>query len=219
MVNVAERVTTWTRCFLDIRRLPAQSSPTELVDFSMSQPLAPLQIRSELVSWANEIADLRPQNAMEIGTCNGGTLFLLCRLSGPNAHIISLDKDRGRLGGVRKSVYYSFVRGRQRLNVVHGDSHSTRTQSRIVRKLGQEKLDLLFIDGDHSYEGVKLDFEMYSPLVRPGGVIGFHDIVGHPPEAQCHVKEFWDEVKQRYRHREIIDSPGQVWAGIGLLYV
>jgi hypothetical protein len=37
------------------------------------------------------------------------------------------------------------------------------------------KIDLLFIDGDHSYEGVKLDFELYSKLVSPKGVIIIHD--------------------------------------------
>jgi predicted O-methyltransferase YrrM len=39
------------------------------------------------------------------------------------------------------------------------------------------KVDFLFIDADHSYEGVKKDFEMYSPLVRKGGIIAFHDII------------------------------------------
>jgi len=42
--------------------------------------------------------------------------------------------------------------------------------------------DFLFIDGDHTYEGVEGDFEMYSPLVRRGGIIAFHDIVPGPPE-------------------------------------
>jgi len=49
--------------------------------------------------------------------------------------------------------------------------------------LNGEPLDFLFIDGDHTYEGVKRDFEMYSPLVRNGGIIAFHDIVKHPPET------------------------------------
>jgi predicted O-methyltransferase YrrM len=35
--------------------------------------------------------------------------------------------------------------------------------------------DLVFIDGDHSYEGVKLDVERFSPRVRPGGRCVFHD--------------------------------------------
>lgn len=37
------------------------------------------------------------------------------------------------------------------------------------------KIDLLFIDGDHSYEGVKLDFELYSRIISPNGIIILHD--------------------------------------------
>ena len=32
-------------------------------------------------------------------------------------------------------------------------------------------IDFLFLDGDHSYEGVRRDFENYAPLVRPGGIV------------------------------------------------
>jgi len=49
---------------------------------------------------------------------------------------------------------------------------------------------VLFPDGDHSYEGVKRDFEMYSPLVRPGGIIAFHDTV-----FMDGVRRFWAELK------------------------
>ena len=37
------------------------------------------------------------------------------------------------------------------------------------------KIDLLFIDGDHSYEGVKQDFDLYSTILSPKGVIILHD--------------------------------------------
>lgn len=215
MANLFEKAVAWTKCFFAIRRLPPRLSTEELVDFCLSQPLAPLQIRSELLALATEVAGLRARNSMEIGTCFGGTLFLWCRLADPDAHIVTLDYK----GSPRKMIYYSFLTERQRLQVITGDSHLDQTLSRVTQNLGQAKLDFLFIDGDHSYEGVKRDFEMYSPLVRGGGVIAFHDIVDHPPELQCQVKKFWDEVKLRYRHKEIIDNPGQRWAGIGLLYV
>lgn len=35
--------------------------------------------------------------------------------------------------------------------------------------------DLLFIDADHTYEGVKADHERYAPLVASGGIVAFHD--------------------------------------------
>ncbi|SCA63523.1 Uncharacterized protein SCG7109_AR_00020 [Chlamydiales bacterium SCGC AG-110-M15] len=41
-----------------------------------------------------------------------------------------------------------------------------------------EEIDFLFIDGAHEYEAVKKDFELWSPKVKDGGVIAFHDSVG-----------------------------------------
>ena len=37
------------------------------------------------------------------------------------------------------------------------------------------KIDFLFIDGDHSYEGVKKDFELYSTIMSENGIITIHD--------------------------------------------
>jgi predicted O-methyltransferase YrrM len=39
------------------------------------------------------------------------------------------------------------------------------------------ELELLFIDGDHSYDGAKADFERWGAFVRPGGQLLFHDAV------------------------------------------
>lgn len=80
-------------------------------------------------------------------------------------------------------------------------------------------MDFLFIDGDHTYEGVKKDFEMYSSLVRRGGLIAFHDIVPHPLETGCEVNKFWNEIKYFYKYIEIVRDWNQGWAGIGVLYV
>jgi predicted O-methyltransferase YrrM len=80
-------------------------------------------------------------------------------------------------------------------------------------------VDFLFIDGDHTYEGVRRDFEMYSPLVREGGIIAFHDIVPGPPENVGGVPEFWNKIKTRYRHLEIVRDWGQGGFGIGVIYM
>ena len=36
-------------------------------------------------------------------------------------------------------------------------------------------INLLIIDGDHSYDGVKYDFDSYFPLLHPGGYVIFDD--------------------------------------------
>jgi hypothetical protein len=45
----------------------------------------------------------------------------------------------------------------------------------------REPVDLVFIDGDHSEAGCRLDWELWSPFVAPGGVVLFHDASG--PDA------------------------------------
>lgn len=74
------------------------------------------------------------------------------------------------------------------------------------------------MDGDHTYEGVRKDFQMYSPLVRKGGLIAFHDVCRGPPVDVGDVNKFWNEIKDSYVHQEIIDDYDQKGFGIGVLY-
>lgn len=46
-----------------------------------------------------------------------------------------------------------------------------------------EPIDVLFIDGDHTYEGVKDDWDNFSPFVKPGGKVFFHDCDDTSPEV------------------------------------
>ncbi|MBM3747949.1 MAG: class I SAM-dependent methyltransferase [Acidobacteria bacterium] len=75
----------------------------------------------------------------------------------------------------------------------------------------------LFIDGDHRYEGVRRDFELYQRLVTAGGIIAFHDILPRIAFPDYGVHRFWAEVKPGYRHEELIEDPNQGMMGIGLL--
>src|SRR5262245_52870797 len=68
-----------------------------------------------------------------------------------------------------------------------------------------EPIDFLLIDGNHDYEAVLQDYEQWSPKVRPGGVIAFHDVVfGDDPDpagpgmvAEKHIfaNPRWTDVK------------------------
>lgn len=57
------------------------------------------------------------------------------------------------------------------------------------------ELDALFIDGDHSYDGARIDFEKFSPFVVKGGVIMFHDYLGHLGHPKCEVNKFVDTLR------------------------
>src|SRR5208282_1825642 len=103
-------------------------------------------------------------------------------------------------------LYRRFPRKGQRLHLLRVDSHSPETKERVLEILAGELLDYLFIDGDHTYEGVQRDFRMYSPLVRSGGIVAFHDIATHTQGSDCQVAQFWNDIKNGYEHREIIED-------------
>jgi len=150
----------------------------------------------------------------------GETLFLFTRVASKDATIISIDLPGGRWSYPRwmMPLLKSLKMEQQEIHLIRADFHNPETLNKVKNILGNKMIDFLFIDGDHSYEGVKMDFEMYSPLVRKGGIIAFHDIVEFPPGTGCEVNRFWNEIKRKYRHLEIVKDYGQKWAGIGVLF-
>lgn len=209
------------------RRLPQNATPQQLVDFVLNDSKSCLQmcqVRSEIIALATLFAQHQPKTVMEIGTAHGGTLFLWCRLAHPTATIISLDLPGGIHGGGypywKSWVYQRFPLVGQKLHLLRGDSHKPEMLARLKTILpAAGQIDFLFIDGDHTYEGVKADFEMYSGLVRPGGLIVFHDICLHQASLNCHVDRFWQEVKNERRTREFVHDSKQGSCGIGVIEV
>jgi cephalosporin hydroxylase len=178
-------------------------------------------VREEITDLLEEVKKEEPRVMIEIGTAMGGTLFLFCRAAAEIATIISIDLPGGEFGGgyssLRIPLYKAFKLPKQRIHLIRADSHKEATLQQVKRVLNGEKADLLFIDGDHSYNGIKMDFEMFSPLVKDGGLIALHDIVVHPVETGCEVNKFWEEIKNRYEYTEFVSDWNQGWAGIGTI--
>ena len=179
------------------------------------------QIRQEITGLMREVQSIAPRTALEIGAARGGTLYLLTRAAHPEARIISLDLPQALMGGRysrwRRLLYESFAVKGQKICVLRGDSHAQLMKEQVKKELCGNDLDVLLIDGDHSYEGVKRDFEMYSPLVRKGGIVMFHDIAPHAEDHTVGVPRFWQEVKMTHDSKEIVNDWDQGWAGIGVL--
>jgi len=203
-----------------LRKRPAFDEDAVLAMKSLER--GALQKASELANLYKIIRDESLGVVVEIGTSNGGVFYGLCQLAKGNATVVSIDLPGGPFGGVYvtdgNKHFKTYGKPGQQLEFLRFDSHKASTLKKLGKVLDGKQIDLLFIDGDHSYEGVKQDYEMYSPLVRKGGVIVFHDICEHKMEPRCKVDKFWKEVKKGKRTKEIIDTTEKNWGGIGVVY-
>ncbi len=164
---------------------------------------------------------LCPASVVEIGTAHGGTFYLWARASAPGARLISVDLPPWEIDDPwearKRQALTAFARRRQRVELIRGDSHEPATIAAVESRLAAQPIDFLFIDGDHSYEGVKQDFSMYTRYVRPGGLVALHDIQSHSRGWGGEVPRFWREIKGRFDSLEIVDDRDQDGFGIGVL--
>jgi predicted O-methyltransferase YrrM len=164
--------------------------------------------------------------ALEIGCYDGGTTIFLSHIC---ENLITIDQpNQPRFDEYKYNIGDSNIYGSKLLNTitnfnyVSGSSHNEDTLNRVINLLGDKKLDLLFIDGDHSYEGVKQDYEMYSKLVKKGGIIAFHDVheSSFHESHNCFVHNFWKEMKEEFKDAKTLycdQDQNSVWGGIGVL--
>lgn len=189
-----------------------------------SLSIAPMQVRREITALCQIVSALKPANVLEIGTAKGGTLFLWAQLASPTAHLVSVDLPLGQFGGgypnYKAPLYRSFARDTQQIELIRADSHAADTIAR-VKAAFPAGVDFLFIDGDHSLAGVTQDFEVYGRLVRPGGVIAFHDIVPGAGDGPGDVPKYWQGLKTsgkvRAEFSEFVEDWNQGGLGIGVL--
>ena len=157
-------------------------------------------------------------NFLEIGTNQGGTFYAWICASNPGIRI-SIDIPHGEFGTdnfdeqKRNSILSGYP---GECYFISGNSQDPLNLVKVEQYLKDKKLDFLFIDGDHTEEGVTRDFFLYKHLVKENGWIGFNDIKNSEfhHSHNCFVDRLWNKLSGD--KIEFIDSTTG-FGGIGFI--
>jgi predicted O-methyltransferase YrrM len=134
------------------------------------------------------VRELKPKKMLEIGVCTGQSTKTILMALGANKSGQLVSIDRKNRQDILEADYPDL---KQYWHLVVGSSHDSQTLQAVKNMLEDNELyDMAFIDGDHSYEGVKQDWNDYSPLVKPGGLIMLHDTINQNEG----VNQLWNEI-------------------------
>lgn len=151
-----------------------------------------------------DIINLYPEtynlNYVEIGCYAGGSACLVTQRK--NTNIFSIDLGNPIPPNIVFNNMNKFNKHNNMFEYIQGSSHELSTLEKLKSRISE--IDILFIDGDHTTEGVKKDFEMYHQMVKSGGYIVFddyHDNI-HSPD----VKPMVDKIVSNLQGYEIIGT-------------
>lgn len=176
----------------------------------------------------HEFIRIKPNKFIEIGSLYGWTLQHFIHYSQSGSVALSIDLPvRNFVGSDDKRVEkqeYNYKNiwplwakaNNCKLHLIPDISQKPETLASAKKIFNNKQIDFLFIDGNHSYQGVKTDFEMYGPLVRKGGIIAFHDI-GENEEGG--VFNLWQEIKSINSSCKEFLCDVNKEKGIGVLFV
>ncbi len=153
---------------------------------------------------------LRPSLFVELGTYYGESYFAFCQAVAEAAIACTcnaVDTWRGdqNVGPYGEEVFEEV----QAHNLSLYSSFSTLIRESFddaCQRYEPESIDLLHIDGDHSYEAVSHDFRTWLPKLRPGGIALLHDI--SVQRADFGVWRLWAELESEFRTFAFLHSSG-----------
>lgn len=164
---------------------------------------------SDYEAWIISSLSKISKNIFEFGTCSGKTTFLMALNSSSDAKITSITLNPTKLDYIIKnnqdnpvsfrnikneSVYDKFLFSdthiENKINVIFQNSLD------FNEKQIKNKMDLIFIDGGHTYSVIKNDTEKSLNMIAPNGIILWHDYVPGKQSSKDVVK-YLEEISKK----------------------
>jgi hypothetical protein len=164
----------------------------------------------------------RATNVVEIGRFKGLSTLALARA----LKFVDTGWDEASRLKQRPDIDYPAVEAPRKRRLMSIDPFPTEEATTLIERAGLTKyvafinhrsdavtmkgqIDLLFIDGDHTYEGCARDVQQYVPFVRPGGYFVLHDYYGWYDKNGSNnspIKKVADEIPTEGFQRILIDT-------------
>lgn len=125
----------------------------------------------------------KPITYLEIGSYAGASISLISSHKYPT-NCFTLDLGTPISPDIVKRNVSNFKNEQSSFNYLQGNSQDINIINHVKNEI--KEIDILFIDGDHSRNGVFEDFNNYSSLVKNGGYIAFDDYLDHQYSPEVH---------------------------------
>jgi len=157
------------------------------------------------------VSNFKPKLIVELGTHKGASFFAMCQAvkdHNLDTLLVAIDTWTGdKHSGLYKNSIYREVK-----NVIAKIYPNIKTElikdyfDNALNFFKPKTIDLLHIDGLHTYDAVKHDFDNWIDKLSPNGIILMHDITEKSKDFG--VYKFWDEIKDKYHYYQFQHSHG-----------
>jgi len=149
-------------------------------------------------SWI--VNEVKPKIFVELGTHNGNSYFSFCQSVSESKLSTKCYAVDTWIGDEHAGLYGDDIFDKVKIN---NEEHYAKFSQLMrmnfdtaVAYFDDESIELLHIDGLHTYEAVKHDFETWLPKLAPNAVIMFHDV--NERERGFGVWRLWEELERVY---------------------
>ena len=157
------------------------------------------------------IRNLKPNRIVELGTYRGTSLFSMAQAlkdESMKSKITAIDTWEGdeHSGFYDNDIYEGVLKIKNTYYKNVNIQLLRTTFDNALKQFPDKSIDLLHIDGLHTYKAVKRDLENWFPKVQQNGIIMFHDT--HEKMNDFGVYKLWEELKKKYAYLDFSHSHG-----------
>ena len=159
---------------------------------------------------------VRPARLVELGSQYGCSLFTFCQAVRDfklNTEINAIDMWSGDIGAeITGEEVYALVQKTAATYYPGVNLHLFQMRfDQALPDFANESIDILHIDGGHTFEDVERDFTTWLPKLKENGIVLFHDVYSPIDQGSC---DHWEKTKRKYDcHFDFTHS-----CGLGVLF-